>query len=73
MQRLTKRNIKVINHDTGQQIDFPTFGKQAGEDAYNEVSNQLAVLQAQFDNAVASVSEETELADIRIRADGEVE
>ena len=35
VQRLTKRNIKVINHDTGQQIDFPTFGKEAGEDAYN--------------------------------------
>ena len=35
MQRLTKRNIKIINHDTGQQIDFPTFGKEAGENAYN--------------------------------------
>lgn len=57
MQRLTKRNIKVINHDTGQQIDFPTFGKEAGEDAYNQVSNQLTSLQSQLESSIASMSE----------------
>lgn len=43
MQRLTKRNIKVINHDTGQQIDFPTFGKDAAEAADHAEETMLAL------------------------------
>ena len=48
--KFKKRNIQIVDHSTGQTLDFPTFGKQAGEEAINEleqnVDNKIAELKS---------------------------
>lgn len=48
--KFKKRNIQVVDHSTGQTLDFPTFGKVAGEEAITEleknVDNKIADLKS---------------------------
>ena len=39
--KFKKRNIQIVDHSTGQTLDFPTFGKPAGEEAIADLERSV--------------------------------
>ena len=52
--KFKKRNIQIVDHSTGQTLDFPTFGKPVGEEAIKDLEKNIDNKIAGLKNLVGS-------------------
>lgn len=52
--KFKKRNIQIVDHSTGQTLDFPTFGKPVGEEAIRDLEKNIDNKIAGLKNLVGS-------------------
>ena len=52
--KFKKRNVQIVDHSTGQILDFPTFGKPVGEEAIRDLEKNIDNKIAGLKNLVGS-------------------